>query len=490
MRFRAPVDGYDNNTPRIDITLDAEGVLRTVRPTANAVMLARALKPGAPIAAHLHPPDRDFLFANMAWLAGDDRREATLRLRFLRANGRILVARAVLRHADGRTQAELYLDETAAARRAEKQMRRVVEGSHQGVVVRTQDEVLFMNDGFARLIGYEDAETLLALGQARINDFIYPDDRKLVVERIVARMAGHEVVSHYEFRMLHRDGSIVWMDAQAALVNWDGQQASLSWLTDITARKKAEEDMMQSKEAAEFANRAKTEFLANMSHELRTPLNAILGFSEVISTEMFGPVGKAQYIDYARDIHTSGEHLLDLINDVLDLAKLEAGKLELHESDTALAPVVAQCLALVRGRAEAGRVRLDCAMPADAPTLRGDARALKQVLLNLLSNAIKFTPEGGTVTVAVREDHQGLTISVSDTGIGMSASDIAVALSPFGQIDSELARKHQGTGLGLPITRSLVRLHGGDITIESAPGKGTTIAAHFPADRVVAAVAA
>ena len=246
---------------------------------------------------------------------------------------------------------------------------------------------------------------------------------------------------------------------------------------------------MRAKEAAEFANRAKTEFLANMSHELRTPLNAILGFSEVIAGEMFGPVGTAQYVDYARDIHASGEHLLDLINDVLDLAKLEAGKLELHESDVALSAIIDQCVALVRGRAQSGRVTLHVEVPQGLPALRADARALKQVLLNLLSNAIKFTPDGGTVTAAISEEKNGIAIAICDTGIGMSPADIAVALSPFGQVDSELARKHQGTGLGLPITRSLVRLHGGDITIESTPGKGTTIAAHFPKARLTAVAA-
>jgi PAS domain S-box-containing protein len=476
---------------RVDVVLERDGTIHSVSCTPDAAKLARRLIPGESLPARLYGPDRDFLLATMVWLAGDETREANIQLRFVRSTGKLFVTRGMFRQAGGLTIGTLYPDEAAAARRAARQMSRVVEGSRQGILVRTTEEVLFMNDGFARLLGFEAARDLLALGNARINDFIYPDDRGMIVERIKARMSGREVISHYEFRMLHRDGSIVWFDALAALVNWDGQPASLSWLTDITARKKAEEELVRAKEAAEFANRAKTEFLANMSHELRTPLNAILGFSEIISSQMFGPIGKPQYADYARDIHASGEHLLDLINDVLDLAKLEAGKLELHESEINLRELFEQCMALVRGRADDGRVHLSFEVAVGLPKLRADTRALKQVLLNLLSNAIKFTPEGGHVTARVAAEKRGeLAIVVSDTGIGMSQADIEVALSAFGQIDSELARKHQGTGLGLPITRSLVKLHGGDITIDSVPGQGTTVAAHFPAERLVATAAA
>ena len=471
---------------RVDVVLDEDGIMCDVRASDAAAYTARNLIAGDPLAPHLHAPDRDYLFATMQWLAGDETREATLQLRFVRSGRRLLLTRAVARHKASETHLALYLDEAQAARRAERQMRRVVEGSHQGVVVRTNSEVLFLNDGFAKLVGYETARELMALSPEAINDFIHPDDQQMIVDRIEARMRGRETVSHYEFRLVRRDGTIVWADAQATLVNWNGRPASLSWLTDITGRKLAEEELVKSKEAAEFANRAKTEFLANMSHELRTPLNAILGFSEVIKDEMFGPVGTAKYLDYARDIHSSGEHLLDLINDVLDLAKLEAGKLALHEREVALADVIEQCLALVRGRADKAGIALRAELPAALPALRADVRALKQILLNLLSNAVKFTPEGGTVGLSARaDDRHGLAIAVRDTGIGMMPSDIEVALAPFGQVDSAIAHAHEGTGLGLPITRSLVRLHGGDLTIASAPGKGTTITAQFPPSRLV-----
>jgi len=468
-----------------DVYLDPGGAVIEVRATGEAARMARRLTPGVKLADLVHAPDRRFLDAALQWAQANPDEEATLKLRVVRESGKLANIFATLRGTECGVHARLSADEAELARRAERQMRRVVEGSRQGIIVRSNEELLFMNDGFAQLLGYADAKELLRRDPSTLNDSIHPDDRAMVVKRITDRMAGKDVPPHYDLRLVHRDGSTVWCDTQAALVQWDGQPASLSWLTDITARKQAEQELVTSKEAAEFANRAKTEFLANMSHELRTPLNAILGFSEVIKEEMFGPVGAPRYAEYARDIHASGEHLLDLINDVLDLAKLEAGKLDLRESEIAVCALMEKCASLLRKRAEDGGVKLTLQAPHDLPPLRADERALKQILLNLMSNAIKFTPEGGAVRVqAARDPRGGMTISVQDTGIGMRAEDIATALSPFGQIDSELARKHQGTGLGLPITRSLVRLHGGDIAIDSAPGKGTTVTAYFPPARV------
>ena len=243
------------------------------------------------------------------------------------------------------------------------------------------------------------------------------------------------------------------------------------------------------KRAADDANRAKSEFLASMSHELRTPLNAILGISEVIKEELFGPVGLAKYVDYAQDVHNSGQHLLDLINDILDLSKIDAGKAELREEDISVASLIADSVSLVRERAQKSGVGLEISPATDLPSLWADKRLLKQILLNLLSNAIKFTPAGGRVTVqAERDAEEALRITVIDTGIGMSEAEIAKAMSLYGQIDSRISRKHQGTGLGLPISRSLARMHGGELEVESRPGKGTRITLVLPPQRYTAHV--
>jgi PAS domain S-box-containing protein len=352
---------------------------------------------------------------------------------------------------------------------------------------------LFINDAFAHLMGfastremsaYTDVETLAGRNSDN-NGSIHPDDRALVAEHIRRRLAGEETVSRYEFRLQRPDGTIIWVDTAAALVQWDGQPASLSWLSDISHRKRMEDELIKSKEAAEFANRTKTEFLANMSHELRTPINAIIGFAEVIKDQMFGPVGQNKYADYAKDIHSSGRHVLAVINDILDLSKLEAGKLELRESEVSLGHVAEECMTLIRDRADKGKVQLVNEFEPHVPPLLCDERALKQVLLNFLSNAVKFTPPGGQVTLGIRRVVDGVALCVTDSGIGMSKDEIAIALSPFGQIDSKLARRHRGTGLGVPIAKSLVELHGGTLTVESTPKVGTTMMATFPTSRIV-----
>jgi two-component system, cell cycle sensor histidine kinase PleC len=237
--------------------------------------------------------------------------------------------------------------------------------------------------------------------------------------------------------------------------------------------------------AAEESSRVKSQFMANMSHELRTPLNAIIGFSEVIRDALVGPVA-ARYKDYARDIHSSGRHLLGLINDVLDLSKIELGRLELHEEPVVLAKLVSDCERFVAERVRASSLELAIDLPSDLPMLRADELRLKQVVLNLLSNAVKFTPVGGRITLrAATTPESGIVLAVADTGIGMKAEEIPIALEPFRQIDSALNRRYEGTGLGLPLARTLVELHGGTLAISSAPGQGTTVTVTLPAERVI-----
>ncbi|MGH6981054.1 MAG: histidine kinase dimerization/phospho-acceptor domain-containing protein, partial [Stellaceae bacterium] len=318
---------------RIVLDLDAGGAVLN---GGGGERLGECVPVGSNLIAQVHPKEREFVAATLAWIAGEAGRGGAIACRLARPNGSWLAATAELRCKGATVVATISTDEIRAARRAETQMRHAIEASRQGVVVRTADELLYINDGFARLIGYDDHRDIYALGQSELENFIHPDDRNTVIERVRARMAGKEAVSHYELRLVRRDTSALWVAVAASSVIWDGKPASLSWLTDIDERKRAENALITSKEEAEFANRAKTDFLAHMSHELRTPLNAVLGFSEMIASQAFGPLGSPKYLEYADDIHRSGSHLLDLINDVLDLSKIEAGRLELHETEICL----------------------------------------------------------------------------------------------------------------------------------------------------------
>ncbi|MDR3499491.1 MAG: ATP-binding protein [Parvibaculum sp.] len=234
------------------------------------------------------------------------------------------------------------------------------------------------------------------------------------------------------------------------------------------------------KTRAESANRSKSEFLANMSHELRTPLNAIIGFSEIMETAMFGPLGSPKYKEYAHDIHASGQHLLELINDILDMSKIEAGRMTLEKQPTELSGVIEESLRLVSGRAEIASVKVLNEVGA-LPTIEADKRAIKQVLLNLLSNAIKFTPAGGVIRVRGAAAAGFVTNSVEDSGIGIPAHALPKIGRPFEQVESQHSKKHKGTGLGLALSRSLVELHGGALTIESTEGVGTRVTFTLPA---------
>ena len=237
---------------------------------------------------------------------------------------------------------------------------------------------------------------------------------------------------------------------------------------------------------AQTSDRAKSEFLANMSHELRTPLNAILGFSEIMQNEYFGAVEVDQYKEYIRDIHESGTYLLDVINDILDISKVETGKLELSESHVDLSDAITKSIRLVAGRARAARVDLVVRPAENLPLIHADERMVKQCLVNLLSNAVKFTSQGGKIETRIdRPDDGRLSISVADTGIGIKKEDFDRVLRPFGQVESAYNATYAGTGLGLPITKALIELHGGELILESAVGVGTTVTLTFPKERVL-----
>jgi signal transduction histidine kinase len=241
--------------------------------------------------------------------------------------------------------------------------------------------------------------------------------------------------------------------------------------------------LVAAKEEAESASRAKTEFLANMGHELRTPLNAIIGFSSIMRDARLGPIS-SRYAEYAASIAESGTHLLAVINGILDMARAEADRLVLVEEEVEIARAVAFSLGTIEDMAQRAEIDCHCDIPAELPRFFGDAAKLRQILINLLSNAVKFTPSGGEVRVTVEHDpRDGLAFRVQDNGIGIAHDKLSVALAPFGQIESGLDRKYDGTGLGLPLAKRLIELHGGRMEIVSQPGKGTAVTAHFPRER-------
>jgi two-component system cell cycle sensor histidine kinase PleC len=286
-------------------------------------------------------------------------------------------------------------------------------------------------------------------------------------------------------RGAHDFGSAERQLADGRWIRFTGSRAAdgslIFFVSDFTAVKEREENFRRATAAAEAASAAKTRFLANMSHELRTPLNAIIGFSEIITGQIFGAVGNARYLEYANDILRSGRNLLSVFNSVLEISRSEDGKLSLASEPVDLREVLADGAAEVVEQAHAGQVTLNIAeLPANLITF-GEESKLRQVFLNLMSNAVKFTDAGGRVDVTAYQDGDRVVAEIADTGIGMSEADIEVALTPFAQVDNRLERKYEGTGLGLPLAKSLIELHGGVLEIQSARGAGTTVRVRLPA---------
>ena len=285
----------------------------------------------------------------------------------------------------------------------------------------------------------------------------------------------------------HTDGDHVHLCTKFPVMGEDGTVVGIgTFSTDITEQKAAERRINAALMDAEQANRAKSEFLANMSHELRTPLNSIIGFSQVMSLGEGLGLSHDKHPEYARDIQRSAEHLLQLINDLLDLSKIEAGQVTLNEDEIDLPETLEQACHMLKTEAEAKALTLTCACEAGTPRLFADTRYLMQVILNLLSNAVKFNRPGGRIDVSARvEDDGRIAIDIADTGIGIAAEDIPLVLEPFGQVGTSSDRSHVGTGLGLSVSKQLVELHGGTLTLISAPGAGTTVTVRFPADRAI-----
>jgi PAS domain S-box-containing protein len=355
------------------------------------------------------------------------------------------------------------------------------------VLCDAQDRIVLFNEKFRELHG--PAGNLIAIG-SRFDDIVrgiagqglVPEATGRIQEWIRERMARHrDPQGSFEMEMT----SGQWYRISERRTMGGGVVGTM---IEITEEKRREQELRRARDAAEIANRSKSEFLANMSHELRTPLNAIIGFSELMKNEVLGPIGVPSYGGYVRDIHESAQHLLGIINDILDLSRVEAGKLKLFESTINIVAVVQGVVRLISERATDAAVKIAVDSAPDMPALWADERLVKQMLINLLANAVKFTPRGGQVTVKLLQDPTGaIALMVTDTGIGISETDMAKVMEPFGQADGSLRRRYDGTGLGLPLVRSFVELHGATFDLDSRVGAGTTAIVRFPLERTLKA---
>jgi PAS domain S-box-containing protein len=371
----------------------------------------------------------------------------------------------------------------AALEQAEAEYRSLFDNAVVGVYRALADgRPIRSNRALAQLQGYESEAALLATVRDVHGWYVEPHRRAELLRLVRRDGRVTEFVSEVE---RPADGARLWISENAWVVPGpDGRPLWVEGMVlDVTERRHAEEAIARAR-AAEEGSRLKSEFLANMSHELRTPLNAVIGFSEAMLAGLGGKL-EERGRGYVADINESGRHLLELINDILDLSKIEAGKLELDEEPVSLAEVALACERIILPRARQTGVALITEIHPALPAVRGDERRLRQILLNLLSNAVKFTPAGGEIRVrAALTPAGGVELSVADTGIGMRAEDIPLALELFRQVDGALNRRFEGTGLGLPLVKSLAALHGGTFRLESTLGKGTTAIVSLPPERV------
>lgn len=365
----------------------------------------------------------------------------------------------------------------------------ILDVSFEAVITIDSHHIIeIFNKGAERIFGYRAEE---AIGQPL---------EILIPERFRANHGGHMTSFREsgqtsrlmdrrgEIQGLRKDGSEFPAEASISKVEVDDAKFFTVVLHDATHRHRMESELKLALEKSNEASQAKSAFLANMSHELRTPLNAIIGFSEIISHEMFGPVENERYLNYIKEINNSGNHLLNLVNDVLDLSKVESGKMKISEEPVDVAGEIEACLRSMDGRADKAGIAMIRNVSADLPSLLADPRSIKQIILNLLSNAVKFTRRGGSVNVSALVDRDGcFVIKVSDTGIGISEENLTRLTTPFTQVESALSREFSGTGLGLPLVRSLAGLHGGSLKLESRLGVGTSATIYLPAERIIAA---
>jgi signal transduction histidine kinase/HAMP domain-containing protein len=362
---------------------------------------------------------------------------------------------------------EAMAREKSLRRSAENRLVDALETSREGVMLVAADGSIVMANSTLR--GFFPAIAYHLTPGIQFNAAL-----ETIRSQLKPGLSAEDITATGQAELELADGRWLRMTGSAT-----SEGGSIYFLSDFTAVKEREESLRRAKRDAEAANAAKTRFLANMSHELRTPLNAIIGFSEIISGQFFGELGNERYLDYSQDILRSGRHLLAVINDVLDLSKSEAGKMALNTRPVDMGEVLDDCVSMVREQCAEAGLTLETSGLGQPLPLTGDAAKLRQIFLNLLSNAVKFTERGGKVSLSATATEQGVAVMVADTGIGMDPADVEIAFQPFGQVDNRLERRYEGTGLGLPLTKALVDLHGAAITIDSARGRGTRVTVTF-----------
>ncbi len=354
------------------------------------------------------------------------------------------------------------------------------------VIVHPNGQIESLNRSAEALFGYESGEV-----KSRPFVALFAPESHGVAQDYLEGLSSNGVASILndgrEIVGRVKQGGLIPLYMTLGRIGSSDRQKFAAVFRDMTQWKKAEEELLSARRMAEKASSHKSDFLAKISHEIRTPLNAIIGFSEVMMEERFGPIGNQRYKDYLRDIHLSGGHVLSLINDLLDLSKIEAGKLELNFASVDLNAVVQQCVAIMQPQANREKVIIRSSLAHHLPNVVADDRSIRQVVLNLLTNSVKFTPPGGQVIISTAFSDQGeAVLRVRDTGIGMTEAEIKVALEPFRQITTSQTEQTKGTGLGLPLTKALVEANRASFGISSNPGQGTMIEIIFPATRVLA----